>query len=110
MAELSDALLTVPVQTATDMVRTAQPFAQRMVREELTAPAPETEEEANDAEPNNERREDRPAKRTARARAQPSTNGGCGGRGAVPRWLHKIAAQARMASARWQERCHGSGC
>jgi hypothetical protein len=109
MAELSDALLSVPVQTATDMVRSAQPFAQRMVSEELTAPAPEAAEEANDEEAKNERREDRPAKRTARARAQPSTNGGCGGRGAVPRWLHKIAAQARMASARWREPGHGSG-
>ena len=109
MAELSDALLTVPVPTATDMVRSAQPFAQRMVREELTAPAPEAAEEANDAEPNDERREDRPAKRTASARAQPSTNGGCVGRGAVPRWLHKIAAQARMASARWRQPGRGSG-
>jgi hypothetical protein len=108
MAELSDALMSVPVQTATDMVRSAQPFAQRMVREELTAPPPEAVEEAREEEAE-QQREDPPAKRKARARARPSTNGGCGGRGAVPRWLHQIAAQARMASVRWREPGRGSG-
>src|SRR5262249_18398897 len=42
---LPQALMSVPAQTATDMVRTAQPFAQRMVSEELTAPPPEAEVE-----------------------------------------------------------------
>jgi hypothetical protein len=107
-AELPQALMTVPAPTATDMVRTAQPYAQRMVSEELTAPPPEAEEEAREEEAEQERRDDRPAKTRTRTRPRPSTNGGCGGRGAVPQWLHKVAAQARMASVRWTERGRGS--
>src|SRR5262249_9293491 len=108
-AELPQALMSVPAPTATDMVRTAQPFAQRMVGEELTAPPPEAEEEAKDEEAGHERGEGRPGKRTAGARPQPSPNGGFAGRGAVPQWLHKIAAQARMASLRWPQRRPGTG-
>jgi hypothetical protein len=108
-AELPDALMCVPAATATDMVRTAQPYVQRMVGEELTAPPPEADEEAREKEAEQERHDGQPAKKRARTRPQPSPNGGCVGRGAVPQWLHKIAAQARMASLRWPERRPGSG-
>jgi hypothetical protein len=106
-AELPQALMTVPAPTATDMVRTAQPFAQRMVGEEMTAPPPEEDEEAREEEAQREQSADRPAKR--RTRQQPSPNGGFRPRGAVPNWLHKIAVQARMASLRWPERRSATG-
>jgi hypothetical protein len=106
-AELPRALMTIPAETATDMVRTAQPYTQRMVGEEMTAPPPEAEEEARDEEAKHQQPEGRPAGRSAGK--QPSTNGGCLPRGAVPRWLHDIAARARMASYRWHGHSHGSG-
>jgi hypothetical protein len=108
-AELPQALMAIPAPTATDMVRTAQPFAQRMVGEEMTAPPPEADEEAREEGAERQQGADRPGKRKMGARAQPSANGGFRPRGAVPQWLHKIAVQARMASLRWPERCRGSG-
>jgi hypothetical protein len=109
MAELPQALMSVPAQTATDMVRSAQPYAQRMVGEELTAPAPEADEEARDEEAKHEQRGDQPGKRRARTGPRPSPNGVLRPRGAVPRWLHQLAAQARMASLRWPPHRPGSG-
>jgi hypothetical protein len=108
-AELPQALLTVPAATATDMVRTAQPYAQRMAGEEMTAPPLEEEEEAREEEARRQRGEAQPGRKGARTRPQPSPNGVFGPRGAVPRWLHQIAAQARMAALRWPKRCPGTG-
>jgi hypothetical protein len=109
MAELPQALMSVPAPTATDMVRTAQPYAQRMVGEEMTAPPPEADEEAGEAEAQREPRADRPAKKGGNTRPRPSPNGGFRPRGAVPQWLHKVAAQARMASLRWPPPRPGTG-
>jgi hypothetical protein len=108
MDQLPQALMSVPADTAADMVRTAQPYAQRMVGEELTAPPPEAEEEAREKEASRQQCPDRPGKRRAGARARPSPNGVFRPRGAVPQWLHKLAAQARMASLRWPGRPPGS--
>jgi hypothetical protein len=108
MAELPQALMAIPAPTATDMVRTAQPYAQRMVGEELTAPPPEEDEEAREQEAERLQGADRPKK--GQARVLPSPNGGLRPRGAVPQWLHKIAAQARMASLRWPQPRNGTGC
>jgi hypothetical protein len=107
--ELPEALMSMPAATAADMVRTAQPYTQRMVGEELTAPPPEADEEAKEQEARGERGEGQPAKKRAGVRARPSPNGVFRPRGAVPQWLHKIAAQARMASLRWPDRRPGSG-
>jgi hypothetical protein len=107
MAELPQALMSVPAPTATDMVRTAQPYAQRMVGEEMTAPPPEAEEEASEQEAERQQCPDRPAKE--QRRPQPSPNGGFRPRGAVPNWLHKVAVQARMASLRWPPPRPGTG-
>jgi hypothetical protein len=108
-AELPEALMSVPADTAADMVRTAQPYAQRMVGEELTAPPPEADEEAGDEEARRSQCPDRPGKKRAGAQTCPSPNGVFRPRGAVPRWLHQLAAQARMASLRWPEPRPGSG-
>jgi hypothetical protein len=109
MAELPQALMSVPAPTATDMVRTAQPYAQRMVGEELTAPPPEADEEVREEEAQREPRADRPAKKGGNTRPQPSPNGDFRPRGAVPQWLHKVAVQARMASLRWPQGRPGTG-
>jgi hypothetical protein len=109
MAELPQAMMSVPASTATDMVRTAQPYAQRMVGEEMTAPSPEAEEEAREQEAERQQGVDRPGKTKMGARQQPSPNGGFRPRGAVPQWLHKVAVQARMASLRWPQHRHGTG-
>jgi hypothetical protein len=108
-AELPQALMAIPAPTATDMVRTAQPYAQRMVGEELTAPPPEVDEEAREEEAKREPRADRPAKKGADRQPRPSANGSFRPRGAVPQWLHKVAVQARMASLRWPQRRTGTG-
>jgi hypothetical protein len=108
-AELPQALMSMPASTATDMVRTAQPYAQRMVSEELTAPPPEEEEEAREQEAERQQGADRSGKRRTGARQQPSANGGFRPRGAVPHWLHKVAVQARMASLRWPPPRPGTG-
>jgi hypothetical protein len=100
-ADLPQALMSVPAPTATDMVRTAQPYAQRMVGEEMTAPPLEEDEEDREQEAERQQGADRPGKTKTGARQQPSPNGGFRPRGAVPSWLHKIAVQARMASLRW---------
>jgi hypothetical protein len=107
MAELPQALMSVPAPTATDMVRTAQPYAQRMVGEELTAPPPEAEEEAGEREAIRGQGCDRPKK--GQACERPSPNGGFRPRGAVPQWLNQIAVQARMASLRWPQPRTGTG-
>jgi hypothetical protein len=103
-SELPQALLTVPAATATDMVRSAQPYAQRMAGEEMTAPPPEECEQAKDEEARRQGEEARTGKRRPGARPRPSPNGLIRPRGAVPQWLHEIAAQARMASLRWPPR------
>jgi hypothetical protein len=108
-AELPQVLMTVPAATAADMVRTAQPYAQRMVGEEMTAPPPEADEEAREEEARRQQDPDRPGKKRAGARLRPSPNGVFRPRGAVPQWLHKIAAQARMAALRWPPHRPGSG-
>jgi hypothetical protein len=108
-AELPQALMAIPATTATDMVRTAQPYAQRMVGEEMTAPPPEADEEAREGEAERQQGADRPGKKRMGARAQPSPNGDLRPRGAVPHWLHKIAVQARMASLRWPQTRQGTG-
>jgi hypothetical protein len=107
-AELPDALITVPAATAADMVRSAQPYAQRMVGEEMTAPSPEECEEARE-EKRRRQEEGRPGKEGAGVRPRPSPNGLFRPRGAVPQWLNKIAIQARMAALRWPQRRPGSG-
>jgi hypothetical protein len=107
--ELPQALMSVPAATASDMVRTAQPYAQRMVGEEMTAPPPEADEEAREEEARRQQDPNRPGKRRAGARPRPSTNGDFLPRGAVPQWLHKIAAQARMAALRWPPHRSGTG-
>jgi hypothetical protein len=108
-AELPQALMAIPVPTATDMVRTAQPYAQRMVGEELTAPPPEADEEAREEETRREQSAERPGKKRAGMRPRPSPNGVFRPRGAVPQWLHKVAAQARMAALRWPPHRPGTG-
>jgi hypothetical protein len=108
-AELPQALLTVPAATATDMVRSAQPYAQRMAGEEMTAPSPEECEQAKDEVARRQEQEARTGKKRSGARPRPSPNGLFRPRGAVPHWLLKIAAQARMASLRWKDRPPGSG-
>src|SRR5579871_3485508 len=108
MAELPEALMSLPAETAADMVRSAQPYAQRMVGEELTAPPPEADEEAREEE-KRQQDPDRPGKKRAGARPRPSPNGVFRPRGAVPQWLHKLAAQARMAALRWHGPLRGSG-
>jgi hypothetical protein len=108
-AELPEALMTVPAATAADMVRSAQPYAQRMAGEEMTAPSPEACEQAKDEEARRQEEEARTGKRRPGARPRPSPNGVFRPRGAVPQWLDKIAAQARMASLRWPERRPGTG-
>jgi hypothetical protein len=99
MTQLIEALWSMPVQAATDMVRTAQPFMQQLMSEELTLPppimAPGEEEEPPDDPPEQPR-----AKSTAHGQAQPSPNGVRRPMGAVPRWLLKIAEHARMATIR----------
>jgi hypothetical protein len=109
MSQLPEALMSVPAATAADMVRTAQPFAQRMVGEEMTAPPPEAEEEAREQEARQAQGADRPSKKRCGAGPRPSPNGVFRPRGAVPNWLHQLAAQARMASLRWPECRPGSG-
>jgi hypothetical protein len=98
MTDLVQALWSMPVQAATDMVRTAQPFMQQMMSEELTLPppimAPGEEEEPPD-DPGELR-----AEATANGRAQPSPNGARRPMGAVPRWLLEIADHTRKASIR----------
>jgi hypothetical protein len=107
--ELPQALMSIPAPTATDMVRSAQPYSQRMVGEELTAPPPEADEEARDEEARRQQDPDRPSGKRPGARARPSPNGVFRPRGAVPQWLHKIAAQARMAALRWPPHQPGTG-
>jgi hypothetical protein len=101
--------MSLPAQTATDMVRAAQPYAQRMVGEELTAPPPEADEESGEEEARHERSEGLPGKSHGKTRARPSPNGVFRPRGAVPRWLHQLAAQARMATLRWPPQRPGTG-
>jgi hypothetical protein len=108
-AELPQTLMPVPAATATDMVRSAQPYAQRMVGEEMTAPPPEACEEAKNEEARRQQNADRQGKKKAGTRLRPSTNGVFRPRGAVPQWLDKIAAQARMAALRWPPRRPGTG-
>src|SRR5579871_3492110 len=108
MSQLPQALMSIPAPTATDMVRSAQPYAQRMVGEEMTAPSPEECEEARE-EVRRQQEAEGPDKKKAGARPRPSPNGVFRPRGAVPQWLDKIAAQARMASLRWPERRPSSG-
>jgi hypothetical protein len=108
-AELPQALMTVPAQTATDMVRSAQPYAQRMAGEEMTAPPPEADEEAREEEARRQQDPNRQGKGSAGARPRPSPNGVFRPRGAVPLWLHKVAAQARMAALRWPPHRPGTG-
>jgi hypothetical protein len=108
-AELPQALMSVPAATASDMVRTAQPYTQRMVGEEMTAPSPEACEQAKDEEARRQGEEARTGKKGPGAGPRPSPNGLSRPRGAVPRWLHEIAAQARMASLRWPPHRPGSG-
>jgi hypothetical protein len=95
MADLEQALTSMPVQAATDMVRTSQPFMQQMMSEELTAPPP-----LRDHEDGEEPEDDPRAEVTANGRAHPSTNGVRRPMAAVLSWLDKIAGYARMASIR----------
>lgn len=99
MADLEQALMSMPVQAATDMVRTSQPFMQQLMSEELTAPAPLRDHEDGD-EPADDPADEPRAEATANGRAQPSPNGVGRPMAAVPSWLDKIAGYARMASIR----------
>ena len=108
MAELAEALWSMPMRAVADMVQTAQPFVQQMMREELTAPPPQRDPEDDEASPD-EAGEQARAEATANGRAQPSANGVRRPMGAVPRWLDKIAGHARMAGVRERYSRRGSG-
>ncbi len=97
MAELPEVLMSVPVQTVNEMVRTAQPFTQQVLSEELTAPPPLMDHEDGD-EPEDDPR-DEPM---ANGQARPSTNGVRRPVDALPGWLDKVAGQVRMASLRFR--------
>ncbi len=99
MAELEQALMSMPVQAATDMVRTSQPFMQQLMSEELTAPPPLRDHEDGE-EPEDDSPEGPRAEATANGQAQPSPNGVRRPMAAVPSWLDRIAGYARMASIR----------
>jgi hypothetical protein len=99
MADLEQALMSMPVQAATDMVRTSQPFMQQMMSEELTAPPPLRDHEDGE-EPEDDPSDEPRAEATANGQAQPSANGVRRPMAAVPSWLDKIAGYARMASIR----------
>ncbi len=109
MAELLQALMSMPIQVATDMVQTAQPYMQRMLREELTAPLQQAEEEESDDTPTGEPHEEPTAEMKTNTQAQPSTNGGCGRAGSVPSWMNRLVGWARMAGVRWRMWCLDSG-
>jgi hypothetical protein len=99
MAELEQALMSMPVQAATDMVRTSQPFMQQLMSEELTAQPPLRDHEDGEEVPDDPPDEPQTGA-TANGRAQPSPNGVRRPMAAVPSWLDKIACYARMASIR----------
>src|SRR5579871_5549414 len=75
MSQLPQALMSVPAQTATDMVRTAQPYLQRMAGEEMTALPREAVAEEVHEEEKRRQEADRPGKKRAKTRPQPSPNG-----------------------------------
>jgi hypothetical protein len=99
MAELQQAVMSMPVQAATDMVRTAQPFMRQLMGEELTAPPPLRDYPDDDTLPDDPPDEPQ-AEATGNGQAQPSSNGVRRPMAAVPGWLDKIAGYARMASVR----------
>lgn len=128
MAELADALMTVPVKAATDIVRAAQPFARQVLNEEFTAPVPRMDREDDEEEelPDDAAGQPR-GEATANGQAEPSTNGVCRPTdrandpaepspngvdrpmGAVPKWMHDLTGLARMAGVRYCYSRRGTG-
>jgi hypothetical protein len=94
MKEMPEAMMSLPVETASRMVQAAQPHMEKAVEEVLSLPQEQFSKLAREATERANARQDVPR--------SPSLNGDFGTPSASPSWWPKIAEKAREAFA-WPE-------